>query len=196
MSTEFHRMTLASSVTESPMYDLGDDLVEEAIGGIRSFDASLGVYAELEEGTFFGLSLPNLIRNKLDEIAGTDGSSLFKYYLFNMGHRFDVPEKRMTVEPSLLIKKVRGVPFQLDMNIKAGFIDEKLIGGITYRTGDGGAVGFMVGTKYKNLQFFYTYDAYFGEFQNYNSGSHEFTIAFQFERNKEGKFDRSKKYRK
>ena len=41
----------------------------------------------------------------------------------------------------------------------------------------------------------YTYDVSLGDFQRYNGGSHELTINFAFSR-AEGKFDRSKKYRK
>ena len=195
MSTEFHRMRLANSVFDNPLYDPGDELIEDGVDGIRTFDASFGAYAELPEGTYFGVSFPNLIRNKLDEIAGEDDSSIFKYYLFNAGHRINVEDKQMFVEPSLLVKKVRGVPFQVDMNVKTGFLEEKLIAGLTYRTGDGGALGFLVGTKYKSLQFYYTYDAYMGEFQQYNSGSHEFTVAFQIGKKQSGVYDRSKKYR-
>jgi len=194
MSTEFHRTSLSSSVFSDPLYDAGDVLIEENVDGIRTFDASFGAYAELPEGTYFGIAFPNLIRNKLDDIAGTEESGILQYYLFNAGHKLDIAEKNMYVEPSLLVKKVRGVPFQVDMNLKAGFLEEKLIAGLTYRTGDGGALAFLVGTKYKNLQFFYTYDAYMGEFQQYNSGSHEFTVAFQLAK-KKGKYDRSKKYR-
>lgn len=194
MSTEFHRTSLNNSIFQEALYDAGDELIEDAVDGIRTFDASFGAYAELPEGTYFGISFPNLIRNKLDEIAGEDQSGIIKYYLFNAGHRLDIAEKNMYVEPSLLVKKVRGVPFQIDMNVRGGFLEEKLIAGLTYRTGDGGALGFLVGTKYKNLQFFYTYDAYMGEFQQYNSGSHEFTVAFQLTK-KKGKYDRSKKYR-
>lgn len=195
MSTEFHRMRLANSADDSPFYDFGDNVIEDAIDGIRTFDASLGVYAELPEGTYIGVSLPNLIRNRLDEIAGEDGSSLFKYYLFNVGHKFEIINKGITLEPSLLVKKVRYVPFQVDVNLKASVLDEKLIGGLTARTGHGGALGVLVGTKYKNFQLFYSYDAFMGDFQPYNSGSHEITLSFQIER-KKGKYDRSKKYRK
>jgi hypothetical protein len=83
----------------------------------------------------------------------------------------------------------------MDLNVKAGFLNEKLISGLTYRMGDGGAVAFLVGTKYKNLQFYYSYDAFMGDFQQYSSGSHEITVAYQILR-KNGEFDRSKKYRK
>ena len=72
----------------------------------------------------------------------------------------------------------------MDLNVKAGFLDEKLIGGLTYRMGDGGAVAFLVGTKYKSLQFYYSYDAFMGDFQQYNSGSHEITLGLKFCRKK------------
>ena len=195
MSTEFYRTRLTNGILNDPLYDNGDSKIEEGVDGLREFDASFGVYGELPEGTFFGISLPNLIKNKLDEILGETSTGILKYYLLNAGHKFMIPEKKITLEPSLLFKNVRGVPFQIDMNVKAGFLDEKLITGLTYRTGTDGALAFLVGTKYKNIQFFYTYDAYMGDFQKYSSGSHEISLAFQFKK-KKGKFDRSKKYRK
>ncbi|MEM6964693.1 MAG: PorP/SprF family type IX secretion system membrane protein, partial [Bacteroidota bacterium] len=191
MSTEFHRMQLNSAILDNPLYDQGDDLIEENVDGIRSFDASFGIYAELPEGTFFGLTLPNLIKNRLDEIAGTDDTALLRYYLFNAGHRFKIEEKKMTVEPSILFKKVRGVPTLIDLNVRAGFLDDKLMTGLTYRMGDGGSLAFLVGTKYKNLQFFYSYDAFMGDFQVYSAGSHEFTVALQLSKGSGGKYDRS-----
>jgi len=195
MSTEFQRTQLNSSVLDNPLYDEGDIAIQEGVDGLRTFDASFGVMAELPEGTFFGVSLPNLIKNKLDEIEGSNDTNLFKYLLFNAGHRIEISEKKLTVEPSLLVRKVRGAPFSIDMNVRAGFLDEKLITGLTYRTGDGGALALLIGTKYKDLQFFYSYDAYMGDFQQYNSSSHEITVGYKFKR-KEGTFDRSKKYRK
>lgn len=195
MSTDFSRTRLNSSIFDDPLYEEGDETIMEGVDGIRSFDATFGAYAELPEGTFFGFSVPNLINNKLDQITGNEGG-LFNYYLLNAGHRFKIAEKQMTVEPSLLLRKVRNVPFQVDMNLKAGFLNEKLIAGLTYRAGDGGALAFLVGTKYKGLQFYYTYDAFMGDFQKYNSGSHEISVAFQLAKKKTGKFDRSKKYRK
>jgi type IX secretion system PorP/SprF family membrane protein len=195
MSTEFNRTRLDNSVLNDPLYDAGDQIIEDGVDGIRTFDASFGAYLELPEGTFFGMSMPNLIKNKLDDISGESTGGLFNYYLFNAGHRFTIDKKKVTIEPSILVKKVRNAPFSMDLNVKAGFLNEKLISGLTYRMGDGGAVAFLVGTKYKNLQFYYSYDAFMGDFQQYSSGSHEITVAYQILR-KNGEFDRSKKYRK
>jgi type IX secretion system PorP/SprF family membrane protein len=153
MSTEFNRTRLDNSILSDPLYDTGDQIIEDGVDGYRTFDASFGAYLELAEGTFFGLSMPNLIKNKLDEISGESSGGLFNYYLFNAGHRFAIDDKKVTIEPSILVKKLRNVPFLMDLNLKAGFLDEKLIAGLTYRMGDGGAVAFLVGTKYKNLQF-------------------------------------------
>jgi hypothetical protein len=52
-----------------------------------------------------------------------------------------------------------------------------------------------LGTQYSTLQIYYSYDIYFGDFQDYNSGTHEITLGIDIER-KEGKFDRARKFRK
>ena len=190
-STEFHRTRITSNVVNNQLYEAGDDIIDEAIDGVRVFDVSVGVYAAYRENTYGGLTIPNLVRNKLDDING-DETGL--YYIVFAGHRFDPPTTSFSLEPSFSIRKVRTVPFQIDFTLKAGFLDDRLMTGLTYRTGTGGDLAILIGTNYKNLQAYYTYDVYFDQFQTYNNGSHEFTVSYRFER-KSGKFDRTKKYR-
>ncbi len=190
-STEFHRTRITSNVVNNQLYEAGDDIIDEAIDGIRVFDVSVGVYGSYKENTYGGLTIPNLVRNKLDDING-DETGL--YYIVFAVHRFDPATTSFSLEPSFAVRKVRTVPFQIDFTLKAGFLDDRLMTGLTYRTGTGGDLAILIGTNYKNLQAYYTYDVYFDDFQTYNNGSHEFTVSYRFER-KEGKFDRSKKFR-
>ena len=182
---------MTSNVVNSQLYEAGDDIVEDAIDGIRVFDVSVGIYGAFRENTYGGVTIPNLVRNRLDDINGDESS--FHYIVF-AGHRFDPPTTSFSLEPSFAIRKVRTVPFQIDFTIKAGFLDDRLMTGLTYRTGTGGDLAILIGTNYKNLQAYYTFDVYFDTFQTYNNGSHEFTVSYRFERNG-GKFDRTKKYR-
>ena len=65
-----------------------------------------------------------------------------------------------------------------DITLKGLFLDERLIGGLTYRTGPGDVLSILIGTKYNNLSIHYSFDVAFQGFQNYNNGSHELTIGF------------------
>ena len=180
-STEWSQERVTKDVFSDPAYDLGDILLEEAVDGRNSFDASLGAYALIKEKTFVGISFPNLISSRIgDIVTGTEESSLFNYYTVMAGHKFGIEGTDFELEPSILMKQLRNTPFQVDFNVKANFLDEKITTGLSYRSGTGGAIGLLLGTKINTLKIYYSYDVSFQRFQRYNSGSHEATVSFEF----------------
>ncbi|MEL6636886.1 MAG: PorP/SprF family type IX secretion system membrane protein [Bacteroidota bacterium] len=195
VSTEFHRLRLdnvaANSATPG-LYDPSDEAMEELMDGQSNFDASLGVYGSFQDQIFFGLSAPSLVRNRLDDIEGLDTELNF---LVNLGGKFGTADSKVILQPSVLLKQVRYSPMLADLNLLVSFLKEQLITGLSYRGGSGGALGLTLGTKYNALQLMYSFDVFLGDFQQYNTGSHEVSINFAFDR-KVGQFDRSKKYRK
>lgn len=195
LSTEWHRTSIDNSIVNSVLFDVDDEIVMEAIDGQTEFDATIGVYGSYKQRIFFGLASPGLVRGKLDQISGEGDGGPFQFVTANLGGKFDLAESKVKLMPSILVKKVRGVDVQTDVNLIASFLKEQLLTGLTYRTGTGGNLGLILGTKYNSLQFIYTYDVYMDEFQKYNGGSHEITINFEFNRG-DGKYDRSMKYRK
>lgn len=192
MSLEYQRVSLSNSVTTDGLYQVGDRVVEENIDGTRIFDTSLGLYAEYKN-LYFGYAAPNLIRTVTDEIEGLDEGGNFKYFIFHAGGKFAATEK-IKLEPSIILRNVRNADMHVDLGLMASFLNEQFITGATVRAGNGNSVGFLLGTKYNTLKFIYSYDVLLDDFQKYNSGSHEITVGFEFGR-KEGKFDRSRKYR-
>ena len=50
---------------DDPLLDPNDVLLNEAIDGYTLFDGGLGVYGEVKEKLFFGVSFPNLVKNHL-----------------------------------------------------------------------------------------------------------------------------------
>ncbi len=182
LSTEFQQIQLDNAFMNSNFFQQGDQIVEEAVNGQREFDAALGFWGEWNRRTYFGLAFTNLVGARLDDIVtNTASESPFQYYILNFGHRLDVNDY-FRLEPSILIRQVRHSPFQIDVNLKAGFLDDdQLVAGISYRSL--GAFGVLLGTKIKqSLQLFYTYDVSFQQFQQFNAGSHEVTIAYTFAR--------------
>jgi type IX secretion system PorP/SprF family membrane protein len=178
-STEFQQMQLDNSVLGTDFFEAGDKIVEDAVNGLNVFDASLGIYGTYLENTFFGFSFANLVRSRLDDIAGTSTRSFFQFYTFYVGHKIEIEELNFTLEPSIMMRQIRDVPYQFDFNIKAGFLQDQLITGLSYRSLGEGALGILLGTKLSALEIYYTFDISFQEFQQYNAGSHEVTLAFR-----------------
>lgn len=190
-STEFHTLKVAESVLDNPHYQAGDPIVENAIDGNRVFDASLGFWTEFYENTFVGLSFQNLVVTKIGEIeSGDPEGSFLKYVTLNFGHTFDIEEYNFKLTPSVMVQRIKDTPFSADFNIMGSFIDDKLIAGLSYRAGLGGAVGLMLGTNVDVFRIYYSYDVSFQTVQQYNGGTHEVTVAFDFAAGKK-KFDRS-----
>lgn len=193
MSLEYQRVSLSNKVTNTVLYEAGDPIADENIDGERVFDTSLGLYAEYKN-LYFGYAAPNLIRTVTDEIEGVDEGGNFKYYLFQVGGIFALNGGKVKLEPSAILRNVRNADLHVDATLLASFLNEQFLTGATVRAGNGNSIGFLLGTKYNTLKFVYSYDVLLDDFQRYNSGSHEITVGFEFGR-KEGKFDRSRKYR-
>lgn len=199
-AAQFNRMQVdIDNFGSGPVqYQLSDEILSGAMDGERVFDASLGIYGSYKKVFKFGLSFPSLIRARLDEIESQSGGSGLEFFTLFAGGDFGVNDTKIKLQPSILVKNLRGVPFQTDFNFISTFLQDKFIAGLVYTQffeDDGAEFGGLLGTKINNLRFIYSYDIYLGDFQKYNGGSHEITIQFQFNRDK-GKFDRSKKYRK
>ena len=189
-STEFHTLKVASSVLDNPFYQQGDPLVEDAVDGNKIFDASLGFWSVFYDNTYVGLSFSNLVVAKIGQIqSGNPQGSFLKFITLNFGHTFDIEEYNFKLTPSLLVQRIKDTPFRADFNITGSFIDDKLIAGVTYRTGLGGAVGLLLGTNVDVFRIYYSYDVSFQTIQQYNGGTHEVTVAFEFDKGKK-RFDR------
>ncbi len=188
-STEWTQERLS---VDNALVDPTELLIQDGIEGINRFDATLGGYALIKDKTFVGLTFPNLISSRIGDIdQGSTESTLFNYYTIMAGHRFGIEGTDFELEPSMFIKQLRNVPLQLDFNVKAHFLQEKITTGLTYRSGTGGAIGLLLGTKINALRVYYSYDVSFQRFQRYNTGSHEATVSFEFGNNP----DRAAKFR-
>ncbi len=191
MGVDFRNTSVTGSI---PLAEGGDRLLGDAIDGIGDFDATLGIAAIYNKETFISLAFPNLVSSRKGDVsAGDNDSKLFDFFMFNIGHKFAVDDNSFTITPSILVRRVRTAPFTADFNIIAGFLNEMLQTGLSYRAGTGGALGLLLGTKFKNVSVFYSYDVAFQGFQTYNSGTHELTIGFGFAKKDEG--DRAKDFR-
>ena len=180
-STDFYTVKEANSILESPLYESGDPIIEDAIDGNRIFDASLGFWGSFKDNTFVGLTFNNLVVAKIGEIeSGDPQGSLFRFVVLTFGHKFDIEPYNFTLEPSMMVQRIKDKPFQADFNLKGSFINDQLIAGLSYRAGLGGAVGLLLGTNIDVFRLYYSYDVSFQNVQSYNGGTHEVTVAFDF----------------
>jgi len=130
---------------------------------------------------YAGLSIPRFIKNKLDPFNQSVESNKLNvknwhYYLYS-AYVADLSES-VKMKPAIMIKAVSGAPMEADINLNFLLKDAFWIGA-GYRTGD--AVIFI--TQYqinKQLRIGYSYDYALTKLQNFNSGTHEFTVGYDF----------------
>ena len=188
LSTEFKRMTLSNDVLASSLYKQGDNVAEQLLAGQNYFDATMGIYGVYMNKFTFSAAMPNLIQARLSQQAGSNTSSGgFRYFNVMMGYKENVNE--MTIEPSILVQKMvysptetNDVPLRIDLNLKGSFLQDKVIGALSYRVGAGGGLGVMVGSKFNGLTFAYSYDYGLSRFQTYSTGAHEISVGFSIGR--------------
>jgi len=179
-TTEYSQWSIDNEVLTNSLFDAGDETIQNGIDGINSFDASIGVYGLYNEKTYIGIAFPNIIMARLDGSEGPDIDELNDggFYMFNVGHKIDITEG-VQLEPSLLLRRARNVPFTADLSLRGLFMDERLIGGLTYRAGSTEALSILIGTKQQQFSFYYSFDVSFRDFQRFNNGAHELTIGFR-----------------
>ncbi|MCB0561981.1 MAG: PorP/SprF family type IX secretion system membrane protein [Lewinellaceae bacterium] len=183
-STEYQQVRLDNGIAANIFFQEGDKVIEDFMDGRGVFDASLGFFSSFNEDTKVGLTFTNLVRSRISNI-GAQGNeeSILSYYIFYASHKLRMDDLNFTLEPSFLVRNVRDVPSQVDINLKASFLEESLTTGLSYRSL--GSLGILLGTRLSSFEFYYSYDVFFQNFQKYNDGSHEVTIALSFNRTKQ-----------
>ena len=130
---------------------------------------------------YLGLSVPNMLKSKHLDIQRTGeelefGSETSHYFLTG-GYVFDINDT-VKFKPFFMMKSAFGAPTSLDLSANFLFY-EKLTVGAAYRLNASlsGLVGFQLSDK---LFVGYSYDAETTKLANYNSGSHEFFLRYEF----------------
>lgn len=198
-STEFMQESVSNNTLFENLFDLGDNIIEGAVDGRNFFDASFGVFGRFyfnndQDQLFAGLALTNLVQARLDDVAEDETTpnegTFLSYYQLMGGYRFSPGGDGNTfyIEPSIMLRQAKDLPFQADFNVRAGFGGDVLVAGLSYRSID--MIGVLLGTDFGNtsndndrnsgLRFFYTFDLSTQQFQQFTSGSHEITLAFGF----------------
>lgn len=137
-----------------------------------------GVYWHSDKG-YVGLSVPNFIEtNRYDDNETAIFKEQINYYLiagyvFNLDHY-----EQIKFKPAVLAKMVEGSPLQVDASANFMFND-KFVVGVSYRWS--AAISAMAGFQITDsLYLGYAYDRETTKLVNYNSGSHEIFLRFEF----------------
>lgn len=131
---------------------------------------------------YVGLSIPRMLQNRID-VSGASAEVQNKmntkdWHYFLTGGFVQSVSPNIKLRPNVMMKVVNGAPLQLDVNCNALFNDF-IWAGLGYRTGD--AASLMVGAQLtKQLRLGYAYDYTLSALQDFNSGSHELMLGFDF----------------
>jgi type IX secretion system PorP/SprF family membrane protein len=189
-STEFHRTSIDNSVLTNGFYEAVDGGVEAAIKNTTIFDATVGGYVVLNKKITIHVASPNLIRARLGQISDTAASEKSFLRQFVLGATYkSVLSDKLTIEPSIQMRRVFQAPFEVEMNLMARFMDERFSAGMYFRPGSSGAMGLTMGIKESFFQIYYSYNASTSEFKSYSQQGHEITLGITL--NKPAKTDSS-----
>ncbi len=137
-----------------------------------------GVYWHSDKA-YLGLSVPNFIEtNRYDDNDTAIFKDKINYYLM-AGYVFDLDDlEYVKFKPAVLTKMVQGAPLQVD--VSANFmLYEKFTVGVAYRWSASlsAMAGFQVS---QGMYIGYGYDHETTNLRNYNSGSHEIFLRYEF----------------
>ena len=181
LSGEFIQHLLAGSALSNPLNGQDDPEIANRLNGVRFFDVSFGVFGLYNNNITYGLVLPSLVSSRLDDSVSTFENEFG--YIAHVGYLWDVDGYGMKLEPSIFIKQLNYVPLHIDLNLIGRFLDDKLLGGISYTIGADERFGFSIGTRVNALNFTYSYNVSRNQFQTYNNGGHEFSFKVDIGRN-------------
>jgi type IX secretion system PorP/SprF family membrane protein len=162
--------------------DQNDRAVANADGGVGSGDAELGFYF-YSKNLSIGLAAPNLIQTKIDFGNNPNGrdpiAQGYRHYFLNAGYKFRFPEKKMILEPSIMVKYVQGSLPQIDGGITLHVLDEALAFGLYYRSP--AFLSFQAKFLFdKKIPVLIGFDVALNNFQQYSTGSTELMIGYEF----------------
>ncbi|WP_255535141.1 type IX secretion system membrane protein PorP/SprF [Cellulophaga sp. E16_2] len=127
--------------------------------------------------SYFGISVPNILTNmRYDEIQEEEASENVHYYII-AGYVFDV-NRTLKFKPSIFAKHVSGAPITVDTS--ANFLlYEKFNFGVNYRWDE--SISALIGLQISpQLSLGYAYDFTTNNLSQYNSGTHEIFLRYQF----------------
>ena len=142
---------------------------------------NFGVGAFYHQEKFYaGFSIPNLLETFHFEKKGGQitRASEKKHYFLTTGYVFDV-SKDIKLKPSIMAKAANGAPLSIDFSGNV-LLNNKIEFGLSYRLDE--SISALVNVRAKDyLRIGYAYDHTLTNLGNFNSGSHEIFLLFNFD---------------
>ena len=139
-------------------------------------DASSGIYL-YGDNFYIGYSVLNMIESSFNKEAGYGFSNNIeeRIYYGLAGYKIRI-DRDWHIEPSILLRNFDDRELEYNLSTRV-FYSDQIWSGISIRSNS--SLSFFVGTNKEKTQIAYSFDYYFGEIQNYQNGTHEFTISFR-----------------
>ena len=139
-------------------------------------DASSGIYL-YGDNFYIGYSVLNMIESSFNKEAGYGFSNNIeeRIYYGLAGYKIRI-DRDWHIEPSILLRNLDDRDLEYNLSTRV-FYSDQIWSGISIRSNS--SLSFFVGTNKEKTQIAYSFDYYFGEIQNYQNGTHEFTISFR-----------------
>lgn len=133
---------------------------------------------------YFGVSAPRLLENNIDLADESAVLSREVRHFYMMGGVLIPLGEKVQMQPQVLLKYLRGAPFDADVNLNFIF-NEKVYAGLSYRIGGSSVSGIgeagsvLVGFQLNDyLLFGLAYDATLSELRSYSSGTMEGVLRY------------------
>jgi type IX secretion system PorP/SprF family membrane protein len=167
--------------TKLKQYDLNDPRFQNNISNQFSPNIGAGIYLHSKQ-LYAGISVPFMLQSTEFNDVNSQVTHEARHYYFMGGYVFDVSDSTK-FKPAFLVKAVEGAPLQVDLTANVMFQDKFVLGGAwRWDAALSGLVGFQAND---NWFLGYTYDADSTKLANYNSGSHELFLRYEFIGSKE-----------
>jgi type IX secretion system PorP/SprF family membrane protein len=144
------------------------------------FNFGTGVYYNSDK-FYIGLSAQDLLNTRITEYEAPDdaagGSFKNLHLFFATGYVFALDET-FKLKPSVLVKGVKGAPVEADINAMLWVNDIIAVGG-QYRT-SADVAGILEIQATPQIRIGYSYDYSITRLRNFNSGSHEIMLRYEF----------------
>ena len=179
------------------MNSISENLLDLGLASDNQFQLNTGkqLAPNFGFGTYYlapkwyvGLSIPRMIQNRLDVTSGTGNVqnklNVQDWHYFLTAGSIHALSTDVKLKPAIMLKAVNGAPMELDLSCNV-LLRDFVWGGLAYRTGD--ALSFLAGAQLtKQLRLGYSYDFSTSELKDFNSGSHELMLGydFSFDKNK------------
>ena len=167
-SADFNELTLKSG--QDPIFNVFmNEFKPNFGGGLFYYNKKL----------FAGFSVPTILTHAKLFSGNLEQLRTPRFYYLNVGLKLplDPMTKKITLQPSFLVRAQDGTPLSVDFNMNVVF-DELILLGTSYRSGDG-AILFVNFKLSEKFYVGYSYDWTTSDIRKYSNGTHEVMLNYR-----------------